>query len=245
MPHTPHTPPDSLLEKYVSRSTSEPVARYWAMIEWFDITVGQLLNSIEDRGLTEKTLVVYLADNGWIQHPEHLNRFDWPSKLSPYDMGIRTPIMYKWPGHISPEMDTTTFVSSNDIVPTVLEAVGIESEMELPGVNVLDRSALDAREAVFSEDYNHDIADVHFPTESMEHRMVMKNPWKLILPREVGHPQVMESESWGEFIPMVEEPKLYNLIEDPYEKQNIADENPDVVEVLMQIIEEWWEPDYP
>lgn len=120
---------------------------------------------------------------GWIQNQDEQNRFMWPSKQSPYDMGIRT--------HMTPGMDTTTFVSTNDVVPTVLEAVGIGQEVELPGANVLDRSAVEAREAVFSADYHHDIADVNNPTESLEHRVVLKTPWKLILPAKVGQPQEM------------------------------------------------------
>jgi arylsulfatase A-like enzyme len=96
-------PPDSLLQKYIEDAPSEPVAKYWAMIDWFDITVGQLLDSIDQRGLTDNTLVIYLADNGWIQNPDELNRFSWPSKQSPYDMGIRTHMTYKWPGQIPAE----------------------------------------------------------------------------------------------------------------------------------------------
>jgi arylsulfatase A-like enzyme len=244
LPHTPHNPPDSLLQKYIEDAPSEPVAKYWAMIDWFDITVGQLLDSIDDRGLTENTLVVYLADNGWIQNPEEQNRFMWPSKQSPFDMGIRTHMTYKWPDQISPRMDTTTFVSTNDMVPTILDALGIESEMELPGVNVLDQNALEEREAVFSADYHHDIADVHNPTESLEHRMVMKSPWKLILPAKVGQPQEMQSGGGGEFINYIEAPELYNIVEDPREMNNVADEYPDVVEELKELIEDWWDPEF-
>jgi len=240
MPHTPHTPPDSLLEKYITVAPSEPVARYWAMIDWFDITVGQLLDSIEERGLTKNTMVVYLADNGWIQNPEEQNRFAWPSKLSPFDMGIRTPISYKWPGHISSGMDTTTFVSTNDMVPTVLEVLGIKSEIELPGINVLDEQARTVRKAVFSEDYNHDIADVHSPAESLEHQMVMKSPWKLILPKEEGKIETERYNGSGR----VEKPELYHIINDPHERNNVASDHPQIVEELKQLIDEWWEPEF-
>jgi arylsulfatase A-like enzyme len=141
-------------------------------------------------------------------------------------------------------MDTTTFVSTNDMVPTILNALGIESEMDLPGVNVLDQNALEEREAVFSADYHHDIADVHNPTESLEHRMVMKSPWKLILPAKVGQPQEMQSGGGGEFINYIEAPELYNIVEDPREMNNVADEYPDVVEELKELIEDWWDPEF-
>ncbi|MEX0647236.1 MAG: sulfatase-like hydrolase/transferase [Balneolaceae bacterium] len=243
LPHTPHTPPDSLLEKYLPDAPSEPVAKYWAMIDWFDITVGQLLDSIDNRELTDNTLVIYLADNGWIQNPEQ-NGFVWPSKQSPYDMGIRTHMTYKWPGQIPSEMDTTTFVSTNDMVPTVLEILGLEPERELPGINVLDREARNEREAVFSEDYNHDIADVHSPTESLEHRMVMKSPWKLILPKEESQPQSFEQSGGGQFINYIEGPGLYHIVDDPHERNNAASQHPEIVEELEQLIEDWWESEF-
>lgn len=238
LPHTPHTPPDSLLEKYLPVAQTESIAKYWAMIEWFDITVGQLLNSIEDR---ENTLVVYLADNGWIQNPEQ-NGFIWPSKQSPYDMGIRTPIIYKWTDHVSPEMDTTTFVSALDIVPTVLNVLDIEPDREMPGINVLDREARNKREVVFSEDYNHDIADIHNPTESLEHHVVIKSPWKLILPKEEG--QQVNIEPNVRTIDMIEEAELYHILNDPYESNNLAAENPEVVRRMKQLIEDWHGPEF-
>lgn len=228
MPHTPHTPPDSLLEKYMEKTQSEPLARYWAMIEWFDITIGQLLGSIDERGLAENTLVVYVTDNGWIQDPERMNKYMPRSKRSPYDMGIRTPIIYKWPGHIAPRMDTTTFVSSIDMVPTALKAVGLEPTPEMQGINVMNREKLNRRSAVFSEDFAHDIADINHPTKSLQHRMIMKKTWKLIIPNGTNSPE--------------KEIHLYNILEDPLERNNIASGHPEVVKELRQQLNEWWEP---
>ena len=54
MPHTPHTPPERLLTKYLDQTGSPHVARYWAMIEWFDETVGELLGHLEKQGLGDE-----------------------------------------------------------------------------------------------------------------------------------------------------------------------------------------------
>ncbi|WP_372638930.1 sulfatase [Fodinibius sp.] len=244
MPHTPHTPPDSLLEKYLPHAPSEPIAKYWAMIDWFDITVGQLLDSIEDRGLAENTLVVYLTDNGWVQNPDQDNQFIWPSKQSPYDKGIRTHITYKWPGQIPSRMDTTTFVSTNDIAATVLEILDIEPRLEMPGVNVLDQEELESRETVYSEDFNHDIADVQEPTKSLEHRVVLKNPWKLIVPKKEGASPEEELSGGGRFIDMIEEAELYHIVNDPHEEHNLASEHPEIMRELRQRLNSWWRRDF-
>ena len=67
LPHTPHNPPQRLLEKYTSPDRPAELARYYAMCEWFDETCGQLLDYLDERGLSDNTLVVFVTDNGWIQ----------------------------------------------------------------------------------------------------------------------------------------------------------------------------------
>lgn len=106
MPHDPHNPPERLLAKYRGTAPSVPVAKYWAMVEWFDETCGTLLDHLDREGLAENTIVVYVADNGWITDPK-TGRFAPKSKLSPYDGGLRSPIMLRWPGRIKPAVIDT------------------------------------------------------------------------------------------------------------------------------------------
>jgi len=101
LPHTPHDPPADLVDHYTAATESLHVARYWANVERFDRTVGELLDHLDREGLTESTLVVYVCDNGWIQNPEG-RRFGPRSKLSPYDGGLRTPIMLRQPAQSAP-----------------------------------------------------------------------------------------------------------------------------------------------
>ena len=100
MPHTPHNPPERLLDKYKDKTPSPHVAKYWAMVEWFDETCGQLLDHLETEKLAENTIVVYVTDNGWIQDPD--GTLSVRSKRTPYDGGLRTPIMVRWPGKVKP-----------------------------------------------------------------------------------------------------------------------------------------------
>ena len=71
------------------------------MCEWFDETCGQLLDFLDDRKIAENTIVIFLADNGWIQDPA-ADRYAPRSKQSPYDGGLRTPILVRWPGKVAP-----------------------------------------------------------------------------------------------------------------------------------------------
>ena len=106
LPHDPHTPPARILEKYKDKTPSEHVAKYWAMVEWFDETCGDLLATLEREKVAQNTIVVYVTDNGWIQNPE-APKYAPKSKQSQYDGGLRTPIMVRWPAKIRPAMSDT------------------------------------------------------------------------------------------------------------------------------------------
>src|SRR5262249_37086536 len=97
MPPQPHHPPQRLLAHYRETAPSPAVAKYWAMCEWFDETCGELLDFLDAQQLARDTLVIVLADNGWIQDPQ-ADRYAPRSKQSPYDGGLRTPILVRRPG---------------------------------------------------------------------------------------------------------------------------------------------------
>ncbi len=223
LPHAPHTPPDSLREKYLPLAPTPAVANYWAMCEWFDITVGQLMDFVDERGLSESTVFVYVTDNGWIQDPDRPNQFAPRSKTAPYDMGIRTPMMFRWKGVIEPEMDPSTLVSSIDIASTVLGVCNIPTTSDMQGINLLNEDARKKRDAIFAETYAHDFSNID---SSLYYRIIITRPWKLILPDPVGQPD--------------KTPELYNLENDPFEWDNQAEKHPEIVARLKSQLEDWW-----
>src|SRR6185312_16328710 len=127
----PHNPPERLLARYRDQAPTLPVAKYWAMCEWFDETCGQLLDYLERKKLADDTIVVYVTDNGWIQDPR-ADRYAPKSKQSPYDGGLRTPIMVRWPGHVAPGK-VEHLATSLDIAPTLLAAAGLKPDRDMPG----------------------------------------------------------------------------------------------------------------
>tara|TARA_X000001036_G_scaffold438750_1_gene487468 strand:- start:3991 stop:5409 length:1419 start_codon:yes stop_codon:yes gene_type:complete len=240
LPHTPHDPPQELLDKYIKLAPSEAVAKYWAMCEWFDKTVGDLMNYLKEKSLDENTLIVYTSDNGWIQSNKR-NRYAPRSKRAPHEGGIRTPIMFKLPQVIEPEMNTSTLVSNIDLVPTVLDFLEITGE-ELSGISVMEKEKLNTRETLFIECYHHDILNVERPTETVLYKVALNKKWKLMLPntkmivREFTQP---EEQYYGYYS---NQPQLYDLQNDPEEKVNLAKQHPDIVTMLSNQINNWWQP---
>ncbi len=253
LPHTPHNPPERLLEKYLVPGRAPRVAQYYAMVEWLDETVGQLLDFLDgnyadgsveqDPGVLERlrnTVVLYVADNGWIAEG---NREDQPTsraKMSPYDMGVRTPIMIRWPGRVAPSRDDRSLASSIDIVPTVLEAAGVETVGDLPGISLLDRDALSRRKQVFGSTFAHTSVDVRDPAANVRYRTVVREDgWKLVLPCRANRDVTLlirgDIPDWLQL-----EPELYNVLGDPHETNNLAAERPELVGELRAALNEWW-----
>ncbi|MEC8474247.1 MAG: sulfatase-like hydrolase/transferase, partial [Planctomycetota bacterium] len=236
MPHTPHTPPDRLLKKYLAKGVQSRIAKYYAMCEWFDETCGSLVNHIDQSGIKENTLIVYVCDNGWIQTEK--GSYAERSKRSPYEHGTRTPIMFRWPGTIQ-AADRTELCSSIDFVPTVLAACNATGPHSFPGLNLLPKLKSGdpiERDTLFGESFAHDIADIEKPEASLLYRWVIQGKEKLLLTYD-GNPGKMK------YPPAQGDTQLYNLEKDPRETINLADQKPERVEALSSLLTAWYVPE--
>jgi arylsulfatase A-like enzyme len=240
MPHTPHTPPERLLAKYEADDRPVAIARYYAMIEWFDETVGDLLNALDQRGLRDNTLVLYIVDNGWLQAADPREQGKTPGKMSPYDAGIRTPVMVRWPGRVDPGRDEQTLVSGVDVAPTILRAAGLEPMRSMQGLDLTDRAALARREVVFASLSAHTSVDIRNPVANLKYRMAIdRDGWKLILPYAPNQDVPLTIDGVvGEWARL--EPELYNLHDDPTETTDLASARPEIVSRLRGLIDDWW-----
>ncbi|HKK17450.1 MAG TPA: sulfatase/phosphatase domain-containing protein, partial [Opitutales bacterium] len=186
-------------------------------------------------GLKKNTVILYLADNGW-----DANNRMWESrraKLSPYERGIRTPIMIRWPDQVAPAMDQLTLAHVTDLPKTILDITGAKNPGDLPGLNLMDREAMKNRETVFVEAYTHDMADLSAPEKSLFAKVVIHDWWKLIIPGPATPDRPFATAPQGT--------ELYNLEDDPYETNNLADEHPAIVAKLKKLQKAHWNPEKP
>jgi uncharacterized sulfatase len=235
LPHTPHTPPDRLLTKYLTANRPVELSRYYAMCEWFDETVGGLLTYLDVHGLEKDTLVLFVTDNGWIQRtpksvvPSAWNfRFEPKSKRSPNEGGIRTPIILRWPGRV-PVKQVDTPVSSVDIAPTILESVGLSRGREMQGVNLADLAEVASRSGIFGAVFTHDVMDLADPLASLKNRWGIQGNWKLIVPHSTN---IRDSDI-----------QLYDIVADPGETKNLTAKQPGKTRELHALIQKWWRVD--
>jgi uncharacterized sulfatase len=233
LPHSPHNPPEKYLAKYKDKTPSIHLARYWAMCEWFDETCGELLGHLDKKGLAENTLVVYVTDNGWIQQ-EGNPQYRLDSKQSPYDGGLRTPIMIRHPGKIKPQMIDTP-VSSIDIAPTIYKFCGLPVPEGLKGIDLLDANAVKMRDAVVGACFLHNAIDIEKPEKNLTWRWCVSNDWKLIVPNAANAKGGIKTPGEAKI-------ELYKIGSDPHEEKNLAEANPDIVKSLSMKLDAWWKP---
>lgn len=236
LPHTPFDPPSGLRNKYdplveETDEAADHVAKYYANIERLDGGIDALLTHLDSSGVADNTIIIFICDNGWITNPN--TGGSTRSKRQPYEAGARTPIIVHWPATIKPgglvePQFVTKPVSVIDMVPTALASVGLEPSAEQHGLNLLDLAAVNARDAVFCDVYQHDMASLENPAASLVARYVIKDGWKLI-----------------DFHNSSDE--LYHLYDtstgspvDPFEKNDLSSVEAARLAELSALIENWY-----
>ncbi len=235
LPHDPHTPPERLLAKYRDRSPTPQAARYHAMVEWFDETIGEIRAHLEKEGLTRDTVIVYVTDNGWIPRTDKPVVDFERSKQSPFDGGVRTPILVSWPGHIKPTTIQAP-ASAVDLMPTLLKLAGAKVPADGDGLDLLDDAALRARPFVAGQNSTHDIRELGRPAASLRYRWLVAGDLKLIVSSGLKTGMTASGSTDA-----TEPPRLFDLKADPYELRDLAAERPAEVKRLTTQLDAWWD----
>ncbi len=140
-PHSPMQVPDrwwnrlanqplDSLNRDPSREDSTFTRAALAMVENIDWNVGRLLQTLEETGQAENTIVLYLSDNG-------PNSWRWNGgmkgrKGSTDEGGVRSPLLIRWPGTLTAGSRVTQIASVMDLFPTLVDLTGISAEPEKP-----------------------------------------------------------------------------------------------------------------
>ncbi|MBT3481520.1 MAG: sulfatase-like hydrolase/transferase [Opitutales bacterium] len=234
LPHTPHDSPGRYFQAYSERSVDPHRLPYYASITQFDETVGELVDMIESRGLSRKTLFVFLSDNGFEPLESNPKQYTEKSKRSPFEPGLRTPILLRWDGKISPGQ-REEWVSSIDLFPTILDASDIDAESPIPGLSLFPNAAsyqeLPVDRTLFGEIYPGDASVLGDPSIDVAYRWIRQGNLKLIVPAS--------EEPWGNY---VDRESLFDLEIDPNETNNLAgDQQYDSMKTILRAsLDKWW-----
>jgi arylsulfatase A-like enzyme len=242
LPHTPHDPPQRLLKKYQNPNRADDVAKYYAMCEWFDETCGDLMAHLEKRGIAENTVILYICDNGWAAASSNKDDPDqklWKgyalrSKGSPYENGIRTPILISWPKKITPRR-ASELAQAIDFFPTIAALSGLEAPAGLPGINLLDDGALKNRKSVFGVTHAVHNMTPGNPDDTLQYLWCIEDGWKLIMRFNGKDTTDYRSIHIWDKAPV----RLYQIKDDPHESSDVSDKHPKIVEKMRKQISDW------
>ena len=237
--HDAHVPAPGEEEKW-NEATKNPFERkFFAVLEEMDRQFGRLLDALDEKGLAEKTLVVLTSDNGPTDWPRYYKAKQNPPgftgpwfgrKWSLYEGGIRMPFIARWKGRIpAGKTNDTTLMCGVDLLPTFcsIAKVEIPASVRPDGVDMsaalLGKPA--TREKPLFWQYGGEYTNIlpgnpEFRSPSLA---VRHGDWKFLM-----NPDGSEAQ-------------LFNLIQDPGEKTNLAKKNPKEAQKLKKILRIWAE----
>jgi len=212
VPHSRYEIPDTA--PYSDENWTDDEKVHAAMITRLDRDVGVLFQTLKDLNIDKQTIVFFCSDNGAAERWE--GRFDSSGllrgrKRDMYEGGIRTPMIVRWPGTVSPNTTSDVPWYFADVLPTLADLAGVAPPSSIDGISVLP--------TIFGKKQN------------LENRHLY---WEFF---ERGFQQAVRKGKWKAIRPGVGEPlELYNIKKDLSETDNVASTHPGVVAEMESII---------
>ncbi len=214
--------------KLTDREDLDKRARIYAMITNIDDNVGRLMRKLNEMRIEKDTLVIFMVDNG-PNGNRYVGGFKG-AKTQVYEGGIRTPALFQWPGTLKAGHTSDRIAAHIDIAPTVLAACGVETPFtdKMDGRNLMPlllNEKVDWRDRAI-------VIQAHrgtYPT--LYHNFAIRiQRWKLL---HASGFQTRDYDGNPDF-------ELYDMVNDPYEMNNLADSRPEVLSRLKKRYLSWF-----
>ena len=227
--HAPHQAKPGLDAKYLAKGASPEAARYAAMVQSLDESVGRVLAHLDTLGVAEDTVVFFFSDNGGGGRITSMAPLRG-SKGMLYEGGIREPLIVRWPRHGRRGAISDVPVSGVDIYPTLLELAHAPPPPDhvLDGVSLVPLIRADVHPTLAERDLYW-----HFPAY-LETRPGSPQPFRTTPAGAIrsGKFKLIEFFEDGKL-------ELYDLSEDIGEQHDLAKSLPEIARELRDRLEAW------
>lgn len=241
IPHASLTVPEETLQMYLDENgesifeedtsypfggythQEKPLAAYAAMVTHLDMHIGKLIDKLNEKGIADNTLVIFTSDNGsYTEGGYHYSMHDSNAPLRGgkrdlYEGGIRVPMIAWWPGMVESGSESDHISYFPDVLPTLSELAGAYSPPGIDGISMVPTLLGSGEQA------EHDYLYWEFHEQGGK-QAVRQGKWKAVRLDVRGNPES----------PI----ELYNLENDISEENDIADQNPEIVEKMDSIMKE-------
>ena len=224
--HIPLNADRRFFQKYIDAGLPEPEAKYASMLEAMDKSLGDLMDYLDDKGIADNTIILFMSDNGGFSlkpragemhtHNKPLNS----GKGSAYEGGIREPMIVKWPGKVKPGTKSNDYLIIEDFYPTILEMAGVKEFTAVQTIDGLSFTPMLLENGTTSTNRN---LYWHFP-----------NNWGPKGPG-IGTTSTIRSGDWKLIYYYKDQHfELFNITEDIGEINNLAASNRELVKKLAK-----------
>lgn len=190
------------------------IAQYDGAIAYMDACIQTIFTALEAHGIYDETIVILNGDHGETLYDHEC----WFDHHGIYDTTLHVPLIIRYPGRVPAGQRVSGYTQHKDLVPTILELAGIETERSFDGNSVLP--------LISGEEVSHE-SEIYITECTWMRKHGWRTPeWKLIVALEPDF----------HFKPEIE---LYNLIQDPDENHNLAESEPEVVALLKARMDAW------
>lgn len=236
-PHAPYIVDPKYSEPYLARGVPEPMAQFYGMIENIDENLGALRGKLNELGLAENTIFIFMTDNGTAAglSSQSADEDSWTGyaaglrakKGSKYDGGHRVPFFVEWPaGGVGGGRDVGRLTAGIDVVPTLVELCGLE----LPKPIEFDGRSL----APLLRD----------ATGWADGRLYFTQHTQFFVDgkRQMDDPQpYLNSAVLDERWRLIDGKELYDVEADPSQERDVAEDHLDEAARLRAAYDAWWE----
>lgn len=218
-PHFPVQPPQEWLDRVKEREPeiTETRAELVAFIEHMDDGIGKVINALKESGQYDNTLIIFSSDNGGHLPSEANNGPLRDGKQSMYEGGLKVPTCVSWPGKITAGSVSGQSHLSMDLYPTLLELAGLSPKDSIEGQSFL------------SELLSGDSEDRERPMYFTRREGGTRYGGQSIYAVRLGDWKLLQNSPYEGY-------ELYNLQDDPQEKNNLIEQESEKYEELNRLL---------
>lgn len=222
------------------KADQDTTAKVYGMVTNIDDNIGRLLAKLDELGLADNTIVIFLTDNG----PQQVryNSGMLMRKGSVHEGGVRVPFFVRWPAQLPRDRDVDRIAAHIDLVPTLSaacnvmippsapggEGSGVRGNRRIDGANLLPlwkgQEIAWPDRTLYFQWHRGDVPEMYRACAARSQQ------WRLVQPEGVAEKPLPAKVRF----------KLYDMTKDPYEQHDIADQHPDVAAKMKQGYESWF-----
>lgn len=246
-PHGPFIAPEKYKEKFIKQNYPEKAQGFYGMIENIDDNLGILMEKLDSWGIVDNTILIFMSDNGktWGGHNnihgETYNAGMKGFKGSAHEGGTRVPFFIRWPNEFNANEKVDVLLNHYDILPTLAEIAGIEIS-DLPDLDGHSFLPYLRNTAHKTKDRYRFVHGGRWPLNpNNANNQKGSEPWLGTVQSSNPDSSIYKNCAIrNERYRFVNNKELYDVISDPGQKQDIANQHQEVIVEMRKVYEQWW-----